>query len=279
MACFFRRDWLKVIAATLYVAFIVGLNHFMKLPGDHGTHIPGFPQIVYEIMGTLGNPKKGWVLLLLFFLLGFPLLKRKLRVQTLLLLSAAILGPLLSIHFGKYFFLPRQIVGGAFAFLAVAAVGAQKCVNRFKLFLIPVAASLIVPWIFFLMGKGPFVDQPMHKYRQIAHQVKQHGYRNVLWLDPGIITSVHFYFDQEFSANAKTDRNEIQQGLAVNRICYNDGSVCVTIPTSDDFVWNKKSAVESGEFLNFLGQGKFDFVVQSGHGMESSVNVPVVNTW
>ncbi len=218
LALLFCRHWFKAFLGFVFVAIIL-----LRFPvASQGSNVYVFSEIFKQTLGALGNPHKATYILFPAFLLGgfFLFKENKTRFLKLgLLLFAAVFIPVLVAVKSGYFFVPRQVIGGSFLYLALCSFGFQKLAEQEKFKLKPFVYALcfvvsVVPWVLCMVLKiPPFPNQPMHRFQKVAHEIVDGGYKSALFLDACNQTNFEYYVSQIFQ-KAPTIREEVKIGAA-----------------------------------------------------------------
>lgn len=285
MASVFRRDWFKAVFAVLYVSAILAVHHHFKTPHVGVLNFPPLIETVKQSLGALGNPHKAAYFFSIFVVIGLATLfkrDRPLALKLSALLAASVLGPILATYAANYYFMPRQVVGGSFIFMGLAAIGLSQARHRFlsksrvmAVIWVSVAICSIGPWLAYVRGVPPFIDQPMHKFKALAANLIKEGYRNVLWMDSGTAGSARIYFTKAMNAEPAESIMD-QFGFSLLRLCWSEKSFCVYILRDSDSVWDKDKLLRSPDFQRLLASGqptRFDALV---HLLpDQKLNVPI----
>jgi len=203
-----RSEWPKLLTGFFIVGFTLAqpkLNFTSQLPGEY----PSFFSLIRQIIGSVSNPHKAGYIFAPLALFGFVRVAQKLRgfaVQVTILLFLTIIGPIVAILIGKYFFVPRQIVAGSVPFLALASIGLytigyeKKWLPQKLCWLIAIVISS-VPWtLTTLLHVPPFPNQPFHKFRQIAHEAIQKNWKTIIVLDDCNSNVMRDYLSREMGS-------------------------------------------------------------------------------
>lgn len=251
-----------------------------------------YPKFLDKIRIPRIEFKKAAYFFLIFCGIGFAHLIRKnfrqaLLLGTLLFLSTA--GPIIATYIGKYYFLPRQVAGGTVVFLGMAALGLrlsqEKLIKRWGKacgFVLTALALLIISasWAAFIYGKPPFIDQPLHRFEQVAEAAKQAEVKNVLWLDSGTAGSAFFYFKSVYNNPSAVAVNQTLGGIKMAKLCVTP-QTCVYSMTDDAFVWDSAKMIQTSQVKSLL-EGRvipFDLVVHSFYKFPVEINTPTLRIW
>jgi hypothetical protein len=291
-ALFFRREYLIVAVSVVYVIAIICLNYSMRPPFDYVRDMPPALEVIKQSIGTLGNPQKFGYFFLVFCALGlWDSIRRNprqgLQLAALLMLTTA--GPVMATYFGRYYFLPRQVVGGSLVFLGLAAMGLRLASDTLKtksksasqILVLSAAVAISGSWLAFVLGKPPFIDQPLHRFKQIARESKAKGYKNVFWVDSGTSGSAFFYFKSVYSDAVAQPFSKELGGLRLNVLCVSNNAVCVYAPTDAAFVWDAPRLVQEANVRSLIDGTAFpfDLVVHGLHRFPYPSPTPLLRTW
>jgi hypothetical protein len=291
-AFFFRRDFVKVAVSVAYLAVVMAIHYSMRTPFHFVRDIPPAIDVVKQTLGTIGNPQKAAYFFLIFCVMGLAHLFKKNRKQSYLLgtlLFLSTVGPVIATYLGKYYFLPRQVAGGTFIFLGLTAIGLQVSCEYLKKRLSQLAshaltatavAVILASWMAFLMGTPPFIDQPLHRFEQIATAAKERRYKNVLWLDSGTMNSAQFYFRSVYSDPTAEGSEQLLGGLKTQKLCVAK-TTCVYIMTENAFVWDSLKMAQTPEVKRLI-EGKvvpFDIIVHSFYKFPLETSTPTLRIW
>lgn len=250
LACAIRRYWAGAVFAALYVAAILSRFHIQKVDVDWYTPIS---EIIRQTLGTLGNPHKAMIFFAPLFTLGvFALLRRNFKegLKPLLLFSVALFGPIGALIRSHYPFLPRQTLGALFPFLGFSAYGLQtltswlefkgpfgpyrkQCSITFAVLVCTLSGA--VPWLSsYVLKKPPFVNQPIHKIKEAAHEIRQSNAKAVFSVDPCNESSVILYISRALDMENTPPQvsEEISNGLPLSKVCWSERLCLYTIKDS-----------------------------------------------
>jgi len=263
-----KSEWVKVIVGTAIV-LIALLQPKLDLTSQSNAIYPSFWAIARQIGGILTNPHKASYVICPLALLGIIYLARvfpRRALDTLILLGASILGPLLATIASHYFFVPRHVVGGAFSFLALASVGLSWLTLKF----IPdyiawaIAAFVsIVPWTMaILLHIPPFPNQPLHRFREVAREIYEKKLKTVAVLD---VCNAHIlqHYMTKLQGQAPQLSPPVQiSGEAAEKSCWPDGTCFYSLKESKYCsIGPDVYDYEGGTLAGVLSSMKFDAVI------------------
>ncbi|MBI3555552.1 MAG: hypothetical protein HY074_04750 [Deltaproteobacteria bacterium] len=300
----FRRKWLEVAAGACGVVAILAVHfHLRRTFAPMHAEFPPAVEIIRQTGGTLTNPHKAAYLFLPLLAAGLVFLggRRPTKLFSVAaLLAATILAPMLASKAGDYMFLPRQIVGGVVPVLAVAALGfewllalvARKwgAAARQALLVtgwcLNIAAS-VLPWVLFVRGVPPFVDQPLHRLKALTREIVDSGATHVLWTETGTGSSGVWYFNSILGkASHLPAQNYRSHDLALQKDCWSRAGkpdFCVHLLTDLAFLYNAEHALGGSarvhELITSGDPVKFDAVVHSLDEFRNAGKVVVLRTW
>jgi hypothetical protein len=264
-----KKEILKVLTGLFMVGVVLFNVKILKGQGGVYSHY-NFIQVMRETLGTLSNPHKAIVIFFPLFIWGFYKLNRENKILSLkfvLLFIAAVIGPILATIFAKYFFVSRQIVGGAFPFLFLASAGLSEFSKQLKYQSISFAVCIlisVVPWTLSVLLKiPPFVDQPMHRYREVGEGLVRDHRKNILDVDTCNVGPLKDYIENLTSEKFLAYSQFTEQGYALEKSCLPSG-LCITRPTDWIYCsvgpWAYKAG---GVGFNLVSQTQYDTIVHS----------------
>jgi hypothetical protein len=292
MGAFFRKDWRKVLAAVAWLGVILYAHIWpqgdlsqIKMP------LPGFIELTRQTMGAIGSPHKAWVIHSLLALLGLGLMVRAREWPRLFKVAcyfiATVAGPIIVTKVSGYYFMPRVEVGGVFGFLTLSALGAEYLLRQWpKAKLYGEGAYLLlafIPWILFVMGVPPFIDQPLSKYRQIIETARDTGAKNVLWADSGNRMSISKYGNRIFAENHKPLQMVKLGPYDAEKTCWEKAAVCFYAMYSEElFTTNHVRVInEDPDFFRVVEgtEPRFDLWVYTAPELKIKTRAPALRTY
>src|SRR5207237_665871 len=126
--CLIRKElWVTALSvAHILATFLIKILFGYKRLSAETADFPPFVETVKQVLGTLSNPHRAVYIIAPMFCFGIYYLfmkNRTLFFKLSLVLVMTIIGPMAATYVAKYYFMPRQIVGGIFVYLAIAAFG------------------------------------------------------------------------------------------------------------------------------------------------------------
>lgn len=284
-ASFLRRWWIHVVGTAVYIVLIFIARELVGATTSRGASAADFAPFfttVKQILGTLTNPHKASYVVAP--LAAYGLFRACQRDKSALWKAAVffgmtIVGPIVATVIAKYYFLPRQVVGALFGVLWLAAIGLEDIAERLRRARLPVALAWVLniavsvgPWAAFVAGVPPFVDQPLHKFRQIAERSVAMGAKNVLWTDPGTSQSADIYFERVLGKPIVTAQSQTIAGVQTAKSCWKQG-LCIYFMNDVAATWDKSRLIApDSPMLKILSSSdiKFDVLVYSADYPPSS---------
>lgn len=239
-----RQEWKKIVGGVAIIALV--LLRVKIVQGQGGSSMDGiqYVEILRQSLGILTNPHKAMVIVCPLFALGFALLLKRDRsfaLKVFLLLFAAVIGPIYMTIKAKYFFVPRQVVGGSFVFLAVATEALEFLSGRLARFrpaflqhVVPAAlcvAASVVPWTLSTLLKiPPFPNQPFHVYREVSKEIAEKKWKRVLFLDPCNLSPMQEYLETALGEKAQPETLVRFAGMSIKQTCFAGSGLCMDTP-------------------------------------------------
>lgn len=271
LACFFKKLWAHWAFA---VVFVIGILCCYDIPHRTGGITQSFGEITRQTLGTLGNPHKATFILAPAALIGALVLVRKqprVALHVGVLIVASVLGPIAANVRAHFPFLPRQALGGMFAYLALCALGFESIsakVKRPALVALVMAMGTVIPWTrSILLRQPPFPNQPMHKFKDLAAEIAGTHRKSVLLLDPCNETNFVMYLSKALGERPTAPRAKASrfENLEISTVCWESGACLHTL---HDMIYCSLGADQFGvgtpvERLIASGTPDFDFIVHS----------------
>lgn len=293
LACLLTQRIARGVAALIYTALILMICTIqVAQPGP----MPGVFKLLLIIPFAVGNPHHASFILAPLSAIGILgwLAKPTERARTLKLLVILVLAtvsPVLIDVSYRYFFAPRQVVGGIVPFLAFCALGVHllleklpsQPVRRAALALIALS-TLILPWtISILMKEPPVTDQPMHRFREIAQNFVQTGAQSIVLLDPCNLGAFAHYLDRAKGFGSSTRVDDEVEGIAIHRICWKDGP-CLSAPSNLKYCWIKPGEIANDPVVRLLSSpslkaDRIVYEVSEFPNIPEAANTQLVRAW
>ena len=191
----------------------------------------------------------------------------------------------------RYFFAPRQVVGGIFPFLAFCSIGVHFLIRKFpnirarQFVLIAIALStLILPWtLSVLLKKPPVTDQPMHRFREIAQDFVQTNARSIVLLDPCNLGTLAHYLDRAKGLGSVSRVDDEVEGISIHRICWKDG-LCLSAPVDLKYCWMKEEAFVHDPIVRLLASPSLNadrvvYEFEQLPNIPEGANIQAVRAW
>lgn len=267
------KELKKSVIGIALVIWVLFRGHVQTHQGQYSMSVLDY---LRQTLGTLSNPHKAILILGPMFLWGVWSAYKKssgFTWKALALLTVTVAGPIAATVSAKYFFVPRQIVGGCFVFLLFASEGfaglerllssgRYRWVKLGAPWVLCLAVSL-VPWTMSTVLKiPPFPDQPFNLFKEISlHIVRQH-WKSVLTLD--VCNSqvlVDYLNAAEGTLGVETPGLSLQ-GNEMNRYCWPSG-LCLSWPTNYACSSSAEDFMPGGRALIYVNDPRFQAFVYS----------------
>lgn len=288
-AALLRKHFGKAAFGFAYVSVI--LSAYKIAGNEHGIDWSSLPTIVRESLGLLSNPSKSALVTVplagigIFYVFKKGLVTLRAFIEGGLLAGAMIIGPIFATLHSGYFFVPRQIAGGLFLFLALVAYGlnevASEAYRRFpqmgKIFAVGIVGLTLGfaglrPWVnHFLLQKPPFINQPMHRFSRIAGELLGGKENNFLMVDAANGRLMVHYFSQNLGRAADSFELINASGTVLERSCWKrepeaGGPFCYSAVKDTDISAGAEDVFRKGTKLYEMmtnQQPRFDVVLYS----------------
>lgn len=293
-ACFLKRRWMQAAFAGIYVGALLA-QYKMRSTLHFGNASPQFGEIARQSLGALGNPHKVTYLFSPLFCLGFVSLLRSQAKRALLvavLIVVCVGGPLVATLKSGFPFLPRQVLGGMFVYLATVSLGLNHVCEwlrsrwkqgaiAFLLAVSVIAFGAVRPWVLCLVfSKPPFPNQPIHRYREIAKSIVDRRLSNVLFLRACDSENFTFYVSRFAGTRPESVQSVDLHGNKVSKRCWKNGP-CVYILEDMRLCSSGEESVAAntpgGRLLDST-EPRFDLVVHDFEHLRP-LGVPALRAW